>query len=109
MTDAGGPAVAVAEKVTAATAVPVRDASTRCGDPGVAPKVHWTVVAPELVVGPLGLERLPPPSVTAKLTVTPTMGLLPASTTLTTSGCGRVAPTAAVCPSPPCLISWAAA
>src|SRR5207247_6732107 len=60
-------------------------------------------------VWPLGFERLPPPSVTANVTVTPAIGLLPASTTSSASADGRVARTTPVCPSPPALMSWAAA
>src|SRR6266568_158443 len=51
------------------------------------------VVRPEPSVGPLGFERPPPPSVTANVTVTPAIGLLPASTTSSASADGRVART----------------
>src|SRR3989442_3761821 len=67
------------------------------------------VVRPEPSVGPLGFERLPPPSVTANVTVTPAIDLLPASTTSSASADGRVARTTPVCPSPLALMSCAAA
>src|SRR5712691_1203495 len=67
------------------------------------------VVRPEPSVGPLGFERLPPPSVTANVTVRPAMGVLLPSTTLSTRADGRVARTTPVCPSPPALMSCAAA
>src|SRR5207245_2910158 len=106
---AGGPAVAVAENVAGETLVPASEAWTSCCCPGVVPSVHWTVVRPEPSVGPLGFERLPPPSVTVNVTVTPVIGLLPASTTSSASADGRVARTTPVCPSPLALMSCAAA
>src|SRR5438552_1173797 len=109
ISEAGGPAVAVAENVAGETLVPASEAWTSCACPGVVPSVQWIVVRPEPSVGPLGFERLPPPSVTANVTVTPAIGLLPASTTSSASADGRVARTTPVCPSPPALMSWAAA
>ena len=74
-TDAGGPAIAVAVNVTGATLAPTIEAWTCCGAPAVGPRVHSIVVTPAASVVPLGLDRLPPPSVTTNVTVKPAMGL----------------------------------
>src|SRR5947207_6868293 len=74
-TDAGGPAIAVAVNVTGATPAPTIEAWTCCGAPAVGPSVHSIVVTPAASVAPLGLDRLPPPSVTTNVTVRPAIGL----------------------------------
>src|SRR5436305_1047959 len=66
-TDAGGPAIAVAVNVTGVTLAPTIEAWTCCGAPAVGPSVHSIVVRPAASVAPLGLDRLPPPSVTANV------------------------------------------
>ena len=79
----------VALKVTAVT--PVTRAATVLS-PGASPSVSRVCARPLLFVVALAGETLPPPAVTANLTVTPDTGSSFSSITSTTSGLASRAP-----------------
>src|SRR5436853_257481 len=87
------PCVAVAVNVTGEPARPVTVAVAPCA-PATVPRTRVAVARPVAAVTDEGL--IEPPPVTPQVTVTPPIGLLLASVTLTLYGVGRVAPIVSV-------------
>src|SRR6266566_1283786 len=85
--------VAVAVNVTEEPARPVTVAVAPCA-PAIVPRTRVAVARPVAPVTDEGL--IEPPPVTPQVTVTPPIGLLLASVTLTLYGVGRVAPIVSV-------------
>jgi hypothetical protein len=99
---AGGPAVAVAENVTAAAPGAVA-VTTFC--PVVVPRVSVVLARPKASVFTVVAESVPPPAVTANVTETLPSGVPPADHNPTANGRVRVDPTGAVCPFPATTLS----
>jgi hypothetical protein len=71
--------------------------------PAVVPSVQlvtWAIPLASVLTGVVG-STVPPPPVTAYVTLTPATGLLAASRTRTEGGIVTAAPTVALCPFPP--------
>src|SRR5205807_1897459 len=87
------PCATAAVKLTGDPARPVTVAVAPCG-PAMVPRTRVAVARPVAAVTDEGL--IEPPPVTPQVTVTPPIGLLLASVTLTLYGVGRVAPIVSV-------------
>src|SRR2546422_11677 len=87
------PCATAAVKLTGEPARPVTVAVAPCA-PAMVPRTRVAVARPVAAVTDEGL--IEPPPVTPQVTVTPPIGLLLASVTLTLYGVGRVAPIVSV-------------
>src|SRR5471032_461380 len=103
-----GPAVPVAVNVTGLP-VNVPLVAVTVLAPATAPSVHVVLAMPLAFETTGCVPTDPPPVTTAKVTLTPPIGLPNASVTSALMGDPRAVPTAPLCPLPPLIASVVAA